>query len=260
VPIVNLRRDMADPIEYNATRERSPILHSEVLQRYRLHQVVGVYRLDAADGLVPLRPGVLGETRDAYEIETQGRGESRRGYLVLDMPNAFLEPLRIAVDATWHQPVLEGDREYHFRVGLRDRYYDGVQWSCLGGMSTARDGELGDEVESLLRLLAIKNQRFLRFEELRFLLDALGIQRSRVFSGIAAALHDVEVESKPYARGTTGFKYVYHLTFRGLDRADVPGLELLCERLLDALKAWSIEEVVELVVNVPNLERVMHYA
>ena len=71
---------------------------------------------------------------------------------------------------------------------------------------------------------------------------------------LVEAIASVEVRSKPFARATGGFKYIYRITWSTLDPFQVPALSLLSARMLDILAAWSTEEVVELEVAVPNLE------
>ena len=66
------------------------------------------------------------------------------------------------------------------------------------------------------------------------------------------------IEHKPFGRKSSGFKYVYHLTFEVLDASDMARLDHFCRRLLGALHAWSSEEVVELVARVRNLEEEIH--
>lgn len=259
-PMINLLRAMSDPITYDATQDRYPIMHPEVALRYRMHSITGVYRLDQDEGLVPLRPGIVGEREHAYEIETEGQEDRRKAYLSLDMPQAFLEPFRVAVDAIWHQPVFQDDRPFEYQAGLFDRYLEGLTWECLGAFSQPRHNQLGEDISGLLELLSMKNKRFLDRDELVFLLSAIGADRSRVFGSVLAAISDVKVEQVPYARGTTGFKYNYRVGFSRLDLSDLPLLDLFAQQMLQALKAWSVDEVVELVAHVPNLEQTLKYA
>lgn len=258
-PMINLVRAMADPIPYDATQDRYPVMHPDVALRFRLHSVTGAYRLDQDEGLVPLRPGIIGEREHAYEIETEGQSEQRRAFLALDMPQAFGEPFRVAVDALWHQPVLEDDKPFEYQAGLFDRYLEGLTWECLGAFSKARDSALGDDISGLLELLSLKNKRFLDRDELVFLLEAVGATSSRVFSPVLRAISEVRVDQVPYARGTSGFKYVYHVTFSRLDLSDLPLLDLFAQQALLALKAWSVDEVVELSAKVPTLEQTFTY-
>lgn len=253
-PIVNIAQQMSDPIECDGTKERYTLLHADAAGKYRMHSVLGVYRLDHDDGLIPLRPGVVGDERDAYEVEFEGKGDKRRGFVCLDFPAAFAEPFRVVADAFWHQPVLEEDSSIELDASLSDRYFDGVHWETLGAVLPGRDNHLNDRLESVLHLLSIKNQRFLGQQELLFLLDVLGVSQDRNFRDLVQEVQKVDIESKPYAKGNSGFKYTYRITYKPLDRSDVPLLDLFSRKLLEVLQVWSIEEVVELAVLVPSLE------
>jgi type VI secretion system protein ImpG len=69
----------------------------------------------------------------------------------------------------------------------------------------------------------------------------------------------VEVRSKPFARSSTGFKYIYRVTLAELHSSMLPVVDLFAAKLLAILKAWSTEDVVELEVLVPSLERTLSF-
>lgn len=258
VPAVNLRRDTAKPIETDGTKERHLLRHPDEAGRFVLQGLTGVYRMSKA-GLVPIEPGVVGALRESWEVVYEGSDERRRAWLALNLPDAFDEPVRVVTDAAWHQPSIRGLRAEDFRVKLTDRFIDGVAWSLCGPLSPPAESELSDDRDGLLRLLSIKNQRSLGTEDLVYLAAALGAGGEGHFAGLMSALSEVVVTPKPYAKQSHGFKYVYELTFDDLDETDVPRLDLLCKGLLDALAAWSVEEVVEIAARIKNLGRTLLY-
>ncbi|HTN91531.1 MAG TPA: type VI secretion system baseplate subunit TssF [Sorangium sp.] len=263
VPIVNERVDMTNPIECDGTKDRYGLRHPDDAARFVPTSVLGVYRI-ADHGLVPIEPAVVPASlgggdgaararRDSYDVEYEGQEEQRRAFLSLNLPGAFDNPQKVAVEAAWHQPALRGVRASDLKARLSSRFLAGVEWSCSGGLSLPAESDLEEDRESLLELLSLKNQRFLGVDELRFLLRALGARAQPQFDKLVSALARVDVNSKPFAKSTSGFKYVYHLEFAGLNPSDMARLELFCGKLLDILSAWSVEEVVELVAKVPNL-------
>jgi type VI secretion system protein ImpG len=254
VPMVNLVRDMAVPITVDGTRDRYPVLHDDAASGYRFHSLAGTYRLDEKDGLVPLLPGVVGASRSSYELETEGSDEGRTAYLVVDEPRAFLEPFRVAVEAQWYQPQNVAEVDASYTVLARDRYFDGLSWKCLGGVSRSHESRFGNDVQALLSLLAMKNKRFLERDELVFVLSALGVEDVPSFATLTRAIKTVEVEQQPFARGSTGFKYVYRIGVGRVDISECPALELMAARVLEVLRAWSVDDVVELVLSVPTLQ------
>jgi len=259
VPIVNVVKAMANPIECDGTRERWPVKHPEPSARFAPHSILGVYRM-TRDGLSPMKPAVVGARGDTYEAFLDGRGERRGAWVSLNLPNAFEAPERVAVDAMWHQPGLRGIGASDLRARLADRMVDGVSFACVGPLVSHAESDLEDDREALLQLLSIKNQKFLGLDDLASLLRALGADREKYFSKVVASIADLSVRTAPYARRSAGFKYTYELTFEDLDSSDVPVVDLFCEKLLDVLAAWSTEEIVELVAKLPNLEKTFHYS
>jgi type VI secretion system protein ImpG len=257
VPMVNVRKDSADPITFDGTKDEHGLVHPERGARFVPHSVLGVFKM-SDEGLLPLAPAVLGSGGDGYDVSSSGGGEDRRMSVALSVKGAFDAPVRVVVDALWHQPSIAGARGDSLGVKLGDRFLDGVAWSCLGGVSAPIESALSEDREALLELLAIKSQRLLGVSELSALVHAIGATKSPLFSKVAAAMNGVNVSSKPSARRSSGMKHIYEITFAKLDASDMASLDLFARRLLEVLAAWSVEEIIELVVSVPNLGRVTH--
>jgi len=258
VPMVNIRKDPASPVEYDATKDEHALVHPDRASRFVAHSVIGAFRM-TDDGMDPLAPSVLGSGGAGYDVVAAGSGEERRLSVLLNIPGAFMSPERVLVETMWHQPRIAGTRGDELRVKLGDRFVDGVSWSCLGSIAAPVDSALADDRDGLLQLLAIKSQRFLGLAELVVLLRALGADQVRLFSKLVSALAFVNVTPKPFARRSSGFKYVYELSFERLDGSDLAALDLLARRMLEVLTAWSVEEVVEIVAKIPNLGRELRY-
>lgn len=258
VPMLNLGRATADPIECDGTRERYALVHPDVAAGFVPHSVIGAYRRTRA-GLVPLEPAVLGGAAERYDVLWEGSGLDRRAWVALHLHGAFERPERITVEALWHQPALAGAPAADLDVRLADRFLEGVRWTCSGSVTPPAESALEDDAEALLRLLALKNQRILGMDALRDLLRAFGVHEEQHLARLLVALSRVDVAVRPFAQRSSGIKHTYSLTFEGLDPLDLPQLTLLCARLLDILAAWSLDEVVELMVQVPGLGRELHY-
>ncbi|XXF80704.1 type VI secretion system baseplate subunit TssF [Myxococcaceae bacterium GXIMD 01537] len=258
VPMHNLQRAMSNPVEHDGTKERHAILHPDPTAGFRVHSVLGAYRLDG-NGLIPLRPGAIAGGPDTYEVEHEGRGVARRTSLSLELPGAFLKPVRVAVEACWHQPLPPQLDASGYSTGLPGRFIEGIKWGFVGSLSTGQENRLEYSQQGMLQLLSIRNQRFLGLEDLHFLLEVLGMREERYFRPVAERLSDVEVRSKPFAKSTTGFKYIYRITFSELDPLLLPTVDLFSARLLELLRDWSTEDVVELEVNIPNLETELNF-
>jgi type VI secretion system protein ImpG len=259
VPVVNVARGTAEPIEHDGTKERHPVLHPDRGAGFVPCSIHAVYK-KTDDGLQPLEPAALGTGRECYELFTEGADAARRAWIGVNLPDAFENPERLVIEAFWTQPALAQFRASDLRVRLADRFVDGVEWTCMDPLAPQIDGDLADARDDLMQLVSLKGQRFLGAEDLVFVLRALGAARERPFAKLASGIADVHVTTKPYARKSAGFKHVYDVEMRDLDASDLPRLDLFSRELLRVLTTWCAEEVVELVVRVPNLDRELHYA
>lgn len=265
VPAINLRKDMAAPIEHDGARSADVVIHPDPGASYRLHSVQGVYRLDPKDGLVPLLPGFVPEAPrraagDAlWEVDVAGLGDRRQGRLRIVAPGAFESPLRVSVEAHWHQPGRAFAIPDGAAARLVDRFLEGVSMSVRGRVLPAEDAELEGDQEALLSLLAARSRRTLRLEDIHLLLRVLRGPSDRAFSNLVQALTGVEVRAVPSAVAASGFRYDYWLRFEDVRATEVPMLHLLARRLREVLAVWSTEEVVGLMVELPHLDRVLEY-
>lgn len=259
VPVVNVARHTAEPIEHDGTKERHAVLHPDRAAGFVPCSVHAVYK-KTDDGLQPLEPAALGTGRESYDVFTEGADAARRAWIGLNVPGAFERPQRVVVEAFWTQPALAELRASELRVRLADRFVDGVEWTCMDPLAPQIDGDLADARDDLMQLVSLKGQRFLAADDLVFVLRALGAARERPFAKLVSGIADVRVTTKPYARKSAGFKHAYEVEMHDLDASDLPRLDLFSRELLRVLTTWCADEVVELVVRVPNLERDLHYA
>ena len=76
-PIVNLRRDMANPVVVDGTQDRYPVKHPESSDGYRIHSLQGVFEA-GEEGLTPIVSEVLGQGSESYQSYVDGVGDKRR--------------------------------------------------------------------------------------------------------------------------------------------------------------------------------------
>lgn len=257
-PVVNLRRETADPITHDATVDRHRVLSSDPSGGFVPVSIHAVYR-KTAEGLTPLEPAVIRNLPDSYEAELEGRDAARRAFISLNLPEAFEQPETLVVDALWHQPAVSAVQMQECQVALLDRFVQGVRWDCVGRLCPHVDSELDTDRRAMLELLSIRGQRVLGLSELTFLLQALGATQERVFSRLVTRITDVRVIKKPAANRASGWKYVYELEFGELLATDLPRTQLLCAQLSELLGAWAQDQVIELVASIPNLKKELRY-
>lgn len=257
-PVINLAKALSDPLIVDGTKERYLVSPADLQNRFVPQSVLAVYRLDG-EGMVPIPPGVIDGDRACYELESEGELESRRVWSYLNIPDSFDNAVPVATDGFWHQPILSEEKLSDWEADLADRHVEGVDWSVSSTIIRPKENVFVGDYEGLMHLLSIKNQRFLGTGDLLFLLRALGASHSSDFNEIVNAVTNLEFESKPFVKNSTGFKYIYRLSIENLDVGLVGFLDLFGVRLLEILTAWSMEEVVELQVSVRNLELELNY-
>lgn len=259
VPVVNVQRGTADPITHDGTLEQHRVLPSDPAAGFVPISLHAVYR-KSPEGLVPLEPAILRGARDSYEAQLEGKDRARRAYITLALPDAVEQPETVVVEALWHQPAVSEISAADCKVQLQDRYIQGVRWDCLGSVSAHLDSDIENDRQGMLDLLSIRGQRLLGLEELRFLLQAFGATREPACRRLIERMTDVRIVKLPSARRANAIKHVYEVEYRDLLPTDMPRLQLLSLQLHKLLAAWAQDEVIELVVRVPNLKKELRFS
>jgi len=260
-PMANIEKALSNPVMIDGTKERVLLGSSEPENRFVPQAIQTVYRLDG-EGLQPLNPGVVDydSGHATYEVESEGALENRKVWGYIHIPGSFESPVPVAAEGVWHQPLLAEEPLGQWETVLADRHVEGVSWEVTGPVLAAAESDFINDYDGLMQLLSIKNQRFLSVNDLAFVLRALGASSSQFFSEIAAAIVDLQFEKKPFVKNSTGFKYIYHLELSALDSGLIGIIDLFGKRLLEILKSWSVEEVVELTISVRNMETQLSYS
>lgn len=253
VPMINVRRDLASPIECDGTRDSYAVKHPDATARYALLWAVGAYK-PSPDGFVPLAPGLFGDEGDSYEIVTDGAGEDRRARAMLRIQGAYRKPQMVAVDAFWHQPGLRSADLVEREVLLADRHVDAVKWSCPGRIVQSVEGTLDSLRDRQLQLISMKSKRALDKRDLTALLEACGARGEEHYAKIIDAITDVGVEARPSGQRENEEKQVYRISFSRVDSMDIPNLLSYGQWLLALLRTWCASRILEVVLQVPSLD------
>ena len=241
VPAVNLKRELAAPLTFDGTRSEFAVSHPDALGSYVLHDVRGVFRLDDAEGLVPIIPGFVPEggiqgSDLRWETEVEGYGQERKGRLRMRAPEALKDPFRVSVDACWHQPQRTVEVGEGAEAELLHRSLYGLRFEVQGRIRPAMDSPLVRDDDALLALLGVRSRRMPELADLRVLLDGLRTPGERVFGPLVAGLTRADVHSVPSARAASGFRYRYLLGFDRVGPDEVPLIALFGD---DCGKFWK---------------------
>lgn len=257
VPIENRVRMPAGQIVCDGTSAGYPIRHVEPQQRFSLLTVRGVSRL-SSDGAVRLRPSVLStgegpegpEGHEGYEVEELIDDAASSHVLNVRAPGALLSPIRLHVDAEWHQPWFARAAVGKLRVHTPHRSLDGVSLQLLSPIRPPHDSPLRRDVQGLLQLLSLRMKPVLSRSELLVILDVLGTVAGGVYRRMPALLRELRVEpALDSALRGSGLRHIYSVSLGSIPPGDEPLVWHFLDQLQRLLDSWNAEAAVELQVD-----------
>jgi type VI secretion system protein ImpG len=252
VPVKNLRRSMAQPIDCDGTQDAYPIRYPLDDRSFALQRVIGVYRATAA-GMEPLRAAALADIQPSYELEEPAADGPSGNFLVVRMPEAFAKPERLLVDGAWYQPEFTRHAIGPIQAGLLERNVLGLSWQTIGSVRPSFECMLQQDPERLLSLLSLKTKPVLEREDLLELLNLFGSVDLSAYRQLPQRLKHLSVEVVPDGRlQGAGIRHIYHANLQPPEREEAPLLERFLSQLERILDAWDYEAAVELRVNTGN--------
>lgn len=252
VPVINLRREGAQPITLDGTQDAYPIRYPLPGREYELRALRGVYVKDPKDkarGPVPLRHGVLPgvNTSETYEIEEREDPSGTTPWIILRMPEAFASPKLVLIDATWHQPRFDEHATGRLKVTLVDRTLEGLEWRVVGPVRPHVDSPMRGNALALIETLSMNMKAVLELDEVRALLGWLGTVRDGAFRALPAKLRELRSEQAPDSalRGI-GIRHIYHIKLEGYDPDDEALVHTFLMQVRALLDSWNQAAAVEL--------------
>lgn len=246
VPVENLRRAFAEPLLCDGTQDGYPIRAAEPGAGAVLHSVLGVYQETEA-GMEPILPVQMASGRTSYQLERAGDAANPQHRLLLTMPEAFLAPRPIAVEALWYQPWFDAQAIGRVQVALQTRHVEGVRWELAGRIVPHRISPLAQNPLALLHVLALRSQPVLGRGEILRLMEILGADQDSHHAGLGERIAALHVHEAPTESSGGGLKYVYQAVLRDVPGEERPRLFDFITRLWMLLDAWS-ERPVELAL------------
>ena len=241
VPVQNLYRAPSQPIICDGTQDSYPVRFVHPDDSYKLHSVVGVYRMEE-DGLLPIPSSGVSREAPSYELEDSPSvtGSGTTSSLLLRLPSALIHPERILVDGRWHQPSLASHLAGRAQVSLAERSVPGLELSLVGPIRRGIGVGLGASADTLLRLLSLKMKAVLDLQDLKAVLLLLETVEEGPYRGFPQRIRDLVVEVTPDAtlRGA-GLRHVYHLLIPPVATEEVPLWEAMAGQLQRLLDAWN---------------------
>jgi type VI secretion system protein ImpG len=247
VPVENLKAEPAQPILADGTRSEYSIRGMTAGRELQLHSVTGVYVLEKS-GRRPMRPAFLPGEGPSYELDEGLDEEMRpRHTLLVRLPQAFIEPQKLLVEALWYQPNFVSEAVGRVSVSTPSRHVEGLGWQLVGRLEAHRDSAMRNDVAGLTRLLAWKVKSTLERNELAALLNYLGTPAEEPFRRVIPWLRELKATVAPDGalRGS-GLLHVYELLLEPFDASAEPLVLCFLEQVQQLLEAWNAEASVVL--------------
>jgi len=241
IPAVNVWSDYAAPIVHDGTKDRHSI-HSATTSRDAAEPVAirGVYQADRE--MAPLFPFALANERNGYEVEHAADG--RAPWLRLRLPDAFVKPRRILVDAEWSQPSLWTSAPSEVTIAPQFQSWDGVRLELLGPVRRPQASPLALAPSRCLDLLSLKMRPVLDRSGLTGVIELLGAAGESPYRGLPDRVDALRVDDRPDPlRRSGGIKHVYEVSFARSPATDAPLMYRFAEQIAALLRAWTQDAV-----------------
>lgn len=256
VPIVNQKQSMAQAILCDGTKDQYPICYPDPKKKFVLHSILGVFEI-TKDGLSPLKPGIIAGGSGSYEVEQFY--EQGLTYLLLNLPEAFANPKKIAVEALWSQPWFSEMLSQELTVFPYSKNIEGVSWEMFGEMRSHQENSLRLDGDGLLKVLSLQKKPVFNLDEVMFLLKAMGSLDKSPFQNIPPLLQKLDVVSVPSGKKSGGLKHIYQIRVKEVDDSTRPLVEMFLKYLLLLLQACSANAMVALKVQIAGSEETLEF-
>ena len=251
VPAENLRKESSEPIPCDGTQEAYPIRYHNPSLGYSLQSTLGVYRIDP-EGMTPLQPGILqsSDAQLAYEVEERIDDLYNGRFLIVRMPGALMNPVRLVLEGLWHQPGFAREAVGKLKINLPHRNQEGLLFQPLSDVKPHAETALGQDAMALLRLLAMRMKSVLDTRELHQLLHVLGTVASSPFQDLPQRIKHLSVELAPdSAMRGSGLRHVYKLTMDRFEPDEEALVWMFLQQVRELLDTWNSDATVELSVD-----------
>lgn len=263
VAVENKIFEQTDPIFYQGTVSQFRILSPSVNPNTQLCSVRGVYQIKEGE-YIPLSSSAVGDEKRSYEIAyPQSTLDNGRQFpqLLLNMPEAFDDPVKIMLDAYWHQPQFSKAINQAITIHPADLDITGVKWDLLNiGAKKFVPFTLATTVslEQLIELAALKNKPILTLPELLFLLHALSSVWQGEFKVVKPLIKQLDVQHQ-YKQARYSLNpsksekpiLAYTLSFHDFDLQLKPLVDEFLYQLESILQCWISHHTIHVLGNYP---------
>jgi type VI secretion system protein ImpG len=247
VPVINIRKDAAQPLSCNATVEKYQIRHPRLTYDFALHSVKGIYEI-TKEGMAFVKPGILSGMAPSYETEefTDSRGRTSTN-LLLHFPAAFENQRTITVDALWYQPWFTDMLSERMSLRPFSHSSAGIKWDFMVKPIPHQEDYFQNDTEAFLHFLTLTHKEVLNLDDIKDILKIMGAMKNVKFRLVCELMSGVRVEKAPSRdRISAGLlKYRYILCFKDFNQNQEPLVDILVEHIRIIMSHWLSSAILE---------------
>ncbi|MFI5342601.1 MAG: type VI secretion system baseplate subunit TssF [Chlamydiales bacterium] len=247
VPIINLKKAYSEPIVDDGTKDSYPVLYPEPLYKFELHTVTNVSEILAV-GTKPIAPGLLGIGGEgSYEVDYFQKE------IELDLPNAFLDPKTVSIEALWTQPWFSNYVNEELDLLFTDAQTLGINVRLLGSIYRY-ENRLEEDPNFLIRILSLKNQSRLTCNEILFIMNVMKDLSNSYFDAVPGLILELRVNEK-FNPKQMNMLVEYEFFLKDLGNQKWELVLLFFKYLNDLLNCWLAIFEVETKVHFQKIKR-----
>lgn len=239
VPVENLVRRGAEPIEIDGTALETRVQAPENTQHLRVREVIGVYAADpnVPGAREPIFPRSLLD--EGYAVTARGTGVAREVWLETDAVLGVVgAPGRLYVDASWYDPDPRVPLARDAVVRAEAHDLGALTWRLADPLERPSDSPIMGDSALLDRLLDLLGRAPRSARDLTLLLQVLGVEESGVFGRIPRHIQSVGAGLVPDSQSATGSMRNYDVVLSQLPSVLLPAARLLFSLLPTVLATW----------------------
>ncbi len=247
-PIVNLKRQVAEPIRVDGTKDSYPILHPQPDDEFVMQSHLGVYETQHGH-VVPIKPGVLTHEKGTYDIESLDPFGLPRYRILFNFKDVLHHPKLISVDALWTQPWFSNYLDKEIKPKLINQSISGLDLRLIGKLAPYEHQAASYDMAYFARVLALKNRFELDLEEVFFLFDRLKRGGQSYFREIPGLTKELKIIKIPNTLSSATTSMEYHFRLEEWDGKNWELVVLYFKHLRTFLNSWLVNSEIEVKVS-----------
>ena len=238
LPLVNLKRAYASPINYTALQDSFPVLSETPAKEENLHSIKQVFTNEKI-----IKNSFLSQENESYEIEN-----SQHDHILLKLK----EEKTVSIDALWYQNSLKNHSLEIFKSFFSQKSLPYIQLTIEIPPTIPIQSGIIKNSDALLQLLTLKNTPILNTEAILTLLKYSTSFLNSPYKWLSEIIISIEGK-KQISRLSVADTIHYTALFKQIPEEKSGVCLVFLKELYKLLDSWTCQGQVELTLNSPNL-------